>query len=134
MSETIRMFVNGQAMRGGSLHDALASSAKFVGEVRTAPHYRFFSVRNEFPSLYRAQEGHGAAIAGEVYESSYQTLREGLLPREPDELELSVIQLEDGSGSLSMVMREGSLDLPGVHDITEFGGWRTYREGWQATP
>ena len=132
MTETVRMFVNGQAMRGGSLHDALASSAVFVGELRTAPLYRFYAVRDEFPGLHPSDDGE--SIAGEVYEASYQTLREHLLPREPEELELSVIQLADGSGSMSMIMRRESLGLPGVRDITEFGGWHAYRNGGQAQP
>ncbi|WP_433376014.1 allophanate hydrolase-related protein [Streptosporangium sp. CA-115845] len=53
-------------------------------------------------------------------------LREHLLPNEPEELELSVIELADGSGSLSMRMRDGALTLPGVTDISTAGGWRAY--------
>lgn len=40
----------------------------------------------------------------------------------------------DASGSLSMVMREGSLGLPGVTDIAKFGGWNAYRNGAQVRP
>ncbi|WP_326595358.1 allophanate hydrolase-related protein [Streptomyces sp. NBC_01803] len=120
----LRMFVNGQAMSGGSLNNALRD-ARFAGAARTAPDYRFFSVRDEFPGLHPVPEG-GAAIAGEVYEVTYEVLRDLLLPREPPELELGVIRLEDGSGSFSMRMRATALDASGVVDITEHGGWHAY--------
>ncbi|MBD0736734.1 gamma-glutamylcyclotransferase [Streptomyces sp. CBMA29] len=122
--EHIRMFVNGQAMSGGSLNDALAD-ARFLGPVSTAPGYRFFSVRDEFPGLHPVAEG-GVAVPGELYELPYAMLRDRLLPREPEELELGVIELADGSGSLSMRMRGAALDLPGVRDISDAGGWLTY--------
>ncbi|MFJ9631731.1 gamma-glutamylcyclotransferase [Streptomyces sp. NPDC091280] len=121
---TLKMFVNGQAMSGGSLHHALRD-ARLLGPVRTAPDYRFFSVRDEFPGLHPVAEG-GAAIVGEVYEVGYEILRERLLPEEPEELELGVIALEDGSGSLSMRMRASALTAPGVVDITAHGGWHAY--------
>ncbi|WP_024799821.1 gamma-glutamylcyclotransferase [Nocardia sp. BMG51109] len=121
---TVRMFVNGQALSGGSLNDALAG-ARLIGEVKTAPRYRFYTVRDEFPGLYPVASG-GVSVPGEVYEVSYEVLREKLLPREPSELELTVIELDDGSGSLSMKMREESLGLPGVSDISDRGGWIAY--------
>ena len=65
----------------------------------------------------------GHAIAGELYE-----LPLGVLRAEPAELELSIIELEDGSASLSMVMRETELKAPGVVDISEHGAWRAYKE------
>jgi gamma-glutamylcyclotransferase (GGCT)/AIG2-like uncharacterized protein YtfP len=121
---TIRMFVNGQAMSGGSLNTALRD-ARFAGEARTAPHYRFFSVRDEFPGLHPVAEA-GTAILGELYEVTYEVLRDQLLPHEPPELELGVIRLDDGSGSFAMRMRETALSAPGVVDISEHGGWRAY--------
>ena len=120
----IRMFVNGQAMSGGSINFAL-KNATFLGPVNTAPKYQFYSVRDEFPGLYPVTQD-GSTVPGELYELPYAQLRESLLPNEPEELELSVIELEDGSGSLSMLMREGSLELPGVTNITQLGGWRVY--------
>jgi hypothetical protein len=61
-----------------------------------------------------------------VYEVSYEVLRERLLPEEPEELELGVIALADGSGSFSMRMRASALTAPGVVDITAHGGWHAY--------
>jgi gamma-glutamylcyclotransferase (GGCT)/AIG2-like uncharacterized protein YtfP len=111
-------------MSGGSINFAL-KKATFLGPVNTAPKYQFYSVRDEFPGLYHVVKD-GATVPGELYELSYAQLRENLLPQEPEELELSVIELEDGSGSLSMRMRDDSLSLPGVIDITACGGWRSY--------
>lgn len=120
----VRMFVNGQAMSGGSINFGF-KNATFLGPVNTAPKYHFYSVRDEFPGLYPVVQ-EGATVPGELYELSYAQLRENLLPHEPEELELSVIELEDGTGSLGMRMRDVSLSLPGVIDITQRGGWRTY--------
>jgi hypothetical protein len=124
MTDTVLMFVNGEAMSGGRLHVSLRAAA-FRGPRQTAPRYRFFSVRDEFPGLHPVPAG-GRSIVGELYEVSYATLREGLLPDEPPELELGIIELADGSGSLSMRMRAAALDAAGVRDITDHGGWLRY--------
>ena len=49
-----------------------------------------------------------------------------MLPNEPSELELGVIELEDGSGSLSMKMRAEEIDGDDVVDISDQGGWLKY--------
>lgn len=120
------MFLNGRAMSGGSLNDALIG-AEFVGPMSTAPRYRFYSVRGEFPGLAPVSDG-GAAVVGELYRVSYAMLRDRLLPREPPEPELGIIELADGSGSLSMRMRDGAEGGDGVADITG-QGWLEYVEG-----
>ena len=118
------MFLNGDGMRGGRAHYTI-ESVPLVGERRTAPLYRFYSVRDEFPALYPAAEG-GQPIAGELYDVPMGPLS-ALLATEPAELELSIIELEDGELSFAMVMREAEHGL-GIHkDITSFGGWRAYR-------
>ena len=122
MPATVRMFVNGQAMSGGSLHGAL-SEARFCGEVRTAARYRFLDF-GEFPGLLPDDEA-GAEILGELYEVDYEHLRERLLPNEPPELELSVIELAGGEGSCSMIVRAAAASA-GI-DITGYGGWRAFR-------
>jgi hypothetical protein len=127
MTDNVRMFVNGEAMSGGRLHVNLRA-ATFCGPCSTAPRYRFFSVRDEFPGLHPVSEG-GASIPGELYEVSYEALREGLLPAEPPELELGIIELADGSGSLAMRMRTAALAASDVLDITDQGGWLRYLAG-----
>lgn len=120
-----RMFLNGTAMSGGADHH-LAGGSRLLGEVKTAPRYRFHSVGGRYPALEDAGPA-GAAIAGELYEMSYEQLREVLLPGEPAGLELGVIELADGSGSLAMVLRRPHSALP-LADITGFGSWRQYRQ------
>ena len=64
------LFCNGGAMRGGNLHQNV-SQHRFLGAVTTAPKYRFFSVRDEFPALLLSETG-GAAIEGELYERAHR--------------------------------------------------------------
>jgi gamma-glutamylcyclotransferase (GGCT)/AIG2-like uncharacterized protein YtfP len=116
------MFLNGDGMRGGRAHYTI-EGAPLVGERRTAPGYRFFSVRDEFPGLY---PGSGQPVLGELYDVPMGPLR-ALLATEPPELELSVIELEGGELSFAMVLRDTEYNL-GIHrDITSHGGWRAYR-------
>jgi len=146
----VRMFLTGDGMRGGPLHRHI-EGAEFLGERRTLPRYRFYSVRDEFPALHPVGAG-GHAILGELYEVPMARLH-GLLAREPAELELSIVELaagdpagssrtpgepapgEPGAGELSfgMVLRHGE-DTRGRHaDISHRGGWRAYR-GLAAPP
>lgn len=120
------LFVNGEGMRGGAVHHTIAEHP-FVGPARTAPAYGFYSIRDEFPGLAPAAAGQGGAVAGEVYDVPLATLRERFLPEEPPELELGVIELDDGSSVLSMVLRRAEVASGAHRDITEFGGWRAYR-------
>jgi len=129
----VRMFLNGGGMRGGNVHHHIEGIAEFVAEIRTAPLYQFYSVRDEFPGIHRVGDD-GFAILGELYELPLGALRDGLLPAEPAELELSIIELEDGSASLAMVMRETELKSPGVVDISEHGAWRAYKETLSSRP
>jgi gamma-glutamylcyclotransferase (GGCT)/AIG2-like uncharacterized protein YtfP len=118
------MFLNGDGMRGGRAHYTI-EGVPLVGERRTAPLYRFFSVRDEFPALYPVSEG-GGRVLGELYDVPMGPLS-ALLATEPEELELSIIELDDGELSFAMVLREAE-HARGIHtDITDHGGWHAYR-------
>jgi hypothetical protein len=120
------IFLNGGAMRGGPLNHLLGDSA-LLGRVRTAPRYRFYSVEDRFPALDPVGEG-GVGVVGELYDADWSVLRETLLPTEPAELELGVIELEDGSGCLSMLRRTGYRERPGaLRDISDIADWNAYR-------
>jgi hypothetical protein len=140
----VLMFLTGDGMRGGPLHRHI-EGAEFLGERRTLPRYRFYSIRNEFPALHPVPEG-GRAILGELYQVPMPALH-GLLAREPPELELSIVELAAGGPagpsltagggapggagaaelSFGMILRRGE-DTPGRHaDISDSGGWRAYR-------
>jgi hypothetical protein len=91
------MFLNGGGMRGGSLHHLLRGAA-LIAATTTAPLYRLYSVGDRYPALQLASESRhpalpGAAIAGEIYDLPLSLLRDDLLPAEPPELELGVIEL-----------------------------------------
>lgn len=120
------MFLNGTAMSGGADHH-LVGDAPLVARTTTAPRYRFHAVGGKYPALEDVGEG-GAAVEGEVYDLSYEQLRDVLLPGEPDGLELGVVELADGSGSLAMILRQEYLELPELTDISELASWRAYQE------
>lgn len=126
------MFLNGGAMCDGPLHHLLRGSP-FVATVRTAARYRFYSVGDQFPALAEhdpqitGPQSEGVSVVGELYDVPWDVLRESLLPSEPAELELGVIELEDGSGALSMIRRRVYLE-PDIafRDISEYADWRAY--------
>ena len=117
------LMTNGEGMRGGTVHHTIASHP-FLGEVETAPRYRLFSVRDEFPGLIPAAEG-GGVVRGELYDVPLEVLRDSFLPHEPVELELGAVELADGRAALSMMLRPGERDRH--REITGYGGWRAYR-------
>lgn len=120
----VLLMTNGEGMRGGAVHHNIEGHP-FLGEVQTAPKYRFYSIRDEFPGLYPVGADGGGTVTGELYDVPLEVLRDAFLPDEPPELELGVVELADGRGSLCMVLRASE---HGRHqDITEHGGWRAYR-------
>ena len=126
------MFLSGDGMAGGSAHYAI-EGAPLVGERRTAPSYRFYSVRDQFPGLYPAADGEGQPILGELYDVEMKPLR-ALLDTEPPELELTVIELDDGELSFAMVLRAGEHEHGGHKDISAYGSWRAYRASMPPPP
>jgi len=128
------MFVNGQAMTGGSLHEPLARRGSLIGRVSTAEQYQFWSCRDEFPGLQPVATG-GWAVPGELYAIDYGVLRTELLPREPAELELGVIALADGRGALAMRFRDDVLadaDELRISLIPPGLGWLAYLDSLAA--
>lgn len=121
------IFLNGGGMRGGPLHEHLIG-ATFVRAARSAAKYRFFSVEDRFPAM-RAVASGGHPVVGELYDVPLRTLRDHLLPAEPVELELGVIELDDGEAALATVLRNAFADAPGLTDISEIGDWRAYLGG-----
>ena len=79
MTTTVPLFVNGDGMRGGRVHHTIEAHP-FLGAARTAPRYRFFSVRDEFPALWPVAED-GVSIEGELYDVPLDVIRDALHPR-----------------------------------------------------
>lgn len=119
------MFLNGGGMRGGPLHEQLRG-APLVGAARSAPRYRYYSVGDRFPAMHEVASG-GVSVVGEVYDLPLPVLREHLVPAEPPELELGVIELADGASCLATVLRESALSSRELLDITSWADWRAYR-------
>ncbi|MGW4056776.1 allophanate hydrolase-related protein [Amycolatopsis sp. NPDC004747] len=119
------MFFNGGAMRGEPLHHLLDGSP-FVAVADTAPKYRFYAVGDQCPALYPVSHG-GAAVTGEVYDVSLDALRDRVLPAEPHELELGVVELADGSSAFAMLLRRPYTSHVALRDITEIGDWRAFK-------
>ncbi|WIX99673.1 gamma-glutamylcyclotransferase [Amycolatopsis mongoliensis] len=119
------MFFNGGAMRGEPLHHLLDGSP-FVATAETAPKYRFYAVGEQCPALYPVSHG-GAAVTGEVYDVSLDDLRDRVLPAEPHELELGVVELADGSSAFAMLLRRPYTSHVALRDITEVGDWRAFK-------
>ncbi|KJK47801.1 hypothetical protein UK23_19245 [Lentzea aerocolonigenes] len=127
------IFLNGGGMRGGPLHSQLQGTP-MVCRARSAPKYRYFSVRGKFPAMH---ESGSASVVGELYDLPLQVLRDHLVPAEPPELEIGVIELEDGSAALATVLRDAVLDDAAllqsgdIRDISYLGDWREFlqREG-----
>src|SRR6516164_9862494 len=101
----VLMFLTGDGMRGGRLHQRIEGAAEFLGARRTLPRYRFYSIRDEFPALHPVGAG-GRAILGELYELPMPALH-GLLAREPTELELSIVELAAGDPADSAQAPDG---------------------------
>ncbi|WP_425434440.1 allophanate hydrolase-related protein [Lentzea fradiae] len=125
------IFLNGGGMRGGPLHSQLQGTP-MVCRARSAPRYRYFSVRGTFPAMH---ESGSASVTGELYDLPLKVLRDHLVPAEPAELEIGVIELEDGSAALATVLRDAVVDellrTGDIEDISYLGDWRAFlhREG-----
>jgi len=122
------LFVNGTLMRGLKLNPNLGG-ATFLGEFRTAPRYRIFSIGDIHPGMFEATEG-GVSVPGELYElpdEVWQRVESG----EPPGLYRGPVELEDGRVVPGILYPREMAE--GHHrEITEFGGWREYwatREG-----
>lgn len=94
----VNMFLNGGGMKGGDLHDRL-HGALFVRPARTAAKYRFYSVDDRFPGLERVDE-YGVNV---------------------------VEELDDGTPSLAVLLRQDFKRTARLKDISDVADWRAYR-------
>lgn len=116
------LFVNGTLMRGLSLHANL-DGAKFLGEARTVPHYRLYSIDDIHPGMFEIGEG-GVSVAGEVYripDDVWARVEAG----EPPGLYRGPVRLEDGREIDGILFRR-ELAEGKQRDISDYGDWRAY--------
>lgn len=120
------LFVNGTLMRDLELHANMGNS-QFLGEFQTAPYYRLHSINDVHPGMYRLEAGEpgGTSVRGELYlveDEIWYRIEAG----EPPYLYRGQVVLEDGREVYGILYpRQLALRYP---DITEYGGWREYRE------
>lgn len=122
----MRLFVNGELMRGLSMH-GLMEKATFVKEAQTTPIYRLFTIDDQYPAMIIAPPGRqGYAIAGELYEIPQEIWP--ILFNNERRLGLyrGYIWLSDGQAEYGILsVPELCEDYP---DISSYGGWRAYRQ------
>ncbi|MFI8569678.1 allophanate hydrolase [Rhodococcus sp. NPDC078407] len=127
IDDGIEVLVVGAHLRGFPVHHQLTDrGARFSGEVTTSADYRLVDLHTTppKPGLVR-KEGDGAPIAGELYRMSAAALGT-FLAGLPSPMGLGPVELSDGRWVTGFccahdVAAAGS-------DITEFGGWRAYRD------
>jgi gamma-glutamylcyclotransferase (GGCT)/AIG2-like uncharacterized protein YtfP len=116
------LFVNGTLMRGLALHDNL-DGATFLGEARTAPIYRLYSIEDRHPGMFEVGAG-GVAVAGEIYLVSDDVWRK-VEAGEPPGLYRGKVRLDDGR-EIWGILYPRELAEGRHRDISAYGDWRAY--------
>lgn len=116
------LFVNGTLMRGLALHGNLAG-AEFLGEARTAPSYRLYSIDDRHPGMFEVAKG-GVSVEGEIYRVPDEVWRR-VEAGEPPDLYCGKVRLADGR-EISGILYPCALAEGRHRDISEFGDWRAY--------
>jgi gamma-glutamylcyclotransferase (GGCT)/AIG2-like uncharacterized protein YtfP len=116
------LFVNGTLMRGLALNANL-DGATFIGEFRTAPRYRIFSIDDVHPGMFLVIEG-GISVPGELYDVPDDVWRR-VETGEPPGLYRGPVELEDGR-VVPGILYPRELAEGRHREITAFGGWREY--------
>jgi len=116
------LFVNGGLMRGMALHGNL-DGAEFLGEDRTAPRYRLYSIDDFHPGMFEVAEG-GVAVAGEIYRLPPEVWKR-VEAGEPPGLYCGTVRLANGR-DIDGILFPRELAEASHKDISEFGDWRAY--------
>jgi gamma-glutamylcyclotransferase (GGCT)/AIG2-like uncharacterized protein YtfP len=116
------LFVNGTLMRNLKLHRNL-DGAVFLGEFRTAPIYRLYSINDVHPGMFEVETG-GVSVAGEIYRMS-EEIWARVEAGEPPNLYRGPVKLSNGKVVDGILFPRALAE--GKHkDISEFGDWRAY--------
>ncbi len=119
------LFVNGTLMRGLPLHGNMGDS-EFIGEFKTEPQYRLYSIDDIHPGMYRLEDGEegGVAVAGELYRVNDDTWKQ-IEDGEPANLYRGKVILENGREVFG-ILYPRELAESNQLDISEYGDWRLY--------
>src|SRR5919197_4419247 len=118
----ITLFVNGTLMRGLELHGNL-EGAEFLGEFRTAPRYRLYSIDDRHPGMFEVEAG-GVAVSGELYRLPDDVWRR-VEAGEPPNLYKGPVTLEDGR-VVDGILYPRALAEGRHRDISSHADWRAY--------
>jgi allophanate hydrolase len=123
--ETVKLAVVGAHLKDMPLHWQLTSrDARFVGEAKTAPVYRLYSIADSVPPKPAlVHSGEGAAIALEIYELDMAAFG-SFVAEVPPPLAIGTVTLEDGSLVKGFIAEPRA--TTGAEDITDLGGWRAF--------
>lgn len=116
------LFVNGTLMRGLALHGNL-DGAEFIGEFRTRPLYRIYSINDVHPGMFKVGEG-GVSVAGEMYRMSDETWAR-VEAGEPPHLYCGPVELDDGQVVDGILYPQEQITAAHT-DISSYGDWRAY--------
>lgn len=119
---TVELFVNGTLMRNLKLHKNLAG-AEFMGEFRTAPIYRLYSIGDIHPGMFEVEYG-GIAVTGEIYRMSDEIWTR-VEAGEPPDLYRGPVRLANWK-TVDGILFPRALAEGRHKDISEFGSWRAY--------
>jgi gamma-glutamylcyclotransferase (GGCT)/AIG2-like uncharacterized protein YtfP len=119
---TKELFVNGTLMKGLKLNVNLDGS-EFMGEFRTTPNYRLFTIGDIHPGMFEVAEG-GVAVAGEMYRMSDEIWKR-VEAGEPPLLYCGPVKLDNGQ-IVDGILFPQEIAEENHTDISEFGDWRKY--------
>ena len=128
----VEIVVFGAHMRREPLNHELARlDAIFSRSCRTAPLYRMFALDGAIarPALARVDVD-GRSLEGELWSLPVEAVGV-LLARIAPPLGLGKIMLEDETMRIGFICEAGAIG--NARDISEFGGWRSYRASMRST-
>ena len=124
----VTLFVNGTLMKGLELHSNL-DGATLLGEFRTVPRYRIYSIYDIHPGMFELDDNEegGVSVAGEVYKMSDKIWAK-VEAGEPPHLYRGPVKLIGGSSVDGILFPRKLAEDPTKNytDISAFGDWRTY--------
>jgi gamma-glutamylcyclotransferase (GGCT)/AIG2-like uncharacterized protein YtfP len=122
---SFELFVNGTLMRGLALQKNMGDSV-FLGEFKTEPRYRLYSIDDIHPGMFRLEDGEkgGVAVTGELYRVSEDTWKK-IEAGEPPHLYRGTVKLEDGREVFGILYPRELAEHKQL-DISKFGDWRLY--------
>jgi allophanate hydrolase len=122
---TLSLAVVGAHLSGQPLnHQLTARGARFRSATRTAACYRLHALATEppKPGLARVTRG-GLPIDVEVWDLAPSRFAD-FVASVPSPMSIGTVLLDDGTSVPGFLCEPVALE--GAHDISEFGGWKTY--------